>query len=117
MNYVPFSQSQNQNYSYQAAQYFPQPQGNVYFVNNSLEVANIPMGSGVTVVLCPVEQTMYLKTLQGGIPSLIAYSIMPYEHKETSQQETPNYGNQIAELAKQIELIKKQLGGRASDSF
>lgn len=32
--------------SYQSTQYFPQPQGNVYMVNNSLEAANIPMGAG-----------------------------------------------------------------------
>lgn len=35
------------NYSYQQAQYFPQPQGNAYIVDNSLEVANIPMGQSI----------------------------------------------------------------------
>lgn len=39
------------NYSYQQAQYFPQPQGNAYIVDNSLEVANIPMGTGISVIL------------------------------------------------------------------
>lgn len=109
--YVPYNQTQ----SYQATQYFPQPQGNVYLVNNSLEVANVPMGAGLSVVLCPAEQVMYLKTLQGGAPSLMVYSIAPYEQKEASQQEIPNYEIQIAELAKQIESIKKQLGGKLNE--
>lgn len=38
---MPYGQTQN----YQATQYFPQPQGNVYLINNSLEVSNIPMGA------------------------------------------------------------------------
>ena len=109
--YVPYNQTQ----SYQATQYFPQPQGNVYLVNNSLEVANVPMGAGLSVVLCPTEQVMYLKTLQGGAPSLMVYSIAPYEQKETVQQEIPNYEAQIAELTKQIESIKKQLGGKLNE--
>ena len=109
--YVPYNQTQ----SYQATQYFPQPQGNVYLVNNSLEVANVPMGAGLSVVLCQAEQVMYLKTLQGGAPSLMVYSIAPYEQKETVQQETPNYEAQIAELTKQIESIKKQLGGKLNE--
>lgn len=33
--YMPYNQTQ----SYQATQYFPQPQGNVYLVNNSLTVS------------------------------------------------------------------------------
>ena len=109
--YVPYNQTQ----SYQATQYFPQPQGNVYLVNNSLEVANVPMGAGLSVVLCPAEQVMYLKTLQGGAHSLMVYSIAPYEQKENVQQEIPNYEAQIAELTKQIESIKKQLGGKLNE--
>lgn len=31
---------------------FPQPQGNVYMIQNSLEVANIPTGAGVTIAIC-----------------------------------------------------------------
>ena len=65
--YMPYNQTQ----SYQATQYFPQPQGNVYLVNNSLEVANVPMGAGLSMVLCPSEGLMYLKTLQGGATATI----------------------------------------------
>lgn len=109
MNVYPYAQPQ----SYQGTQYFPQPQGNVYFVNNSLEVANIPMGSSLSVVLCPSEGTMYVKTLQGGAPTLMVYKIEPYEQSITTPTaETPDYGAQIAELAKQIEALKTRLGGK-----
>lgn len=104
--YTPYNQPQ----SYQGTQFFPQPQGNVYLVNNSLEVANIPMGAGLSMVLCPSEGLMYLKTLQGGAPSLIVYTIAPYEQKieDVSQLD---YGAQIAELKTQIENLNKKLKG------
>lgn len=100
--FVPYGTTQ----SYQGTQYFPQPQGNVYLVNNSLEVSNIPMGAGLSMVLCPSEGTMYLKTLQGGAPTLIVYSIAPYEAKIDSPPEPqPDYGAQIAELRAQVEAL------------
>ena len=107
--FVPYGTTQ----SYQGTQYFPQPQGNVYLVNNSLEVSNIPMGAGLSMVLCPSEGTMYLKTLQGGAPTLIVYSIAPYEPKaEQPSEPLPDYGAQIAELRAQVEaLMKKSKGG------
>lgn len=109
--YVPYNQTQ----SYQATQYFPQPQGNVYLVNNSLEVANVPMGAGISMVLCPAEGLMYLKTLQGGAPSIIVYSIAPYEQKQEDTSQ-PDYGTQIAELKAQIEALSKKVkGGNLSE--
>ena len=104
--YVPYNNAQ----SFQGTQYFPQPQGNVYLVNNSLEVANVPMGAGISMVLCPSEGVMYLKTLQGGAPSLIVYSIAPYESKPESVA-TPDYGAEIAELKNQIESLSKKIKG------
>ena len=92
--FIPYGSTQ----SYQGTQYFPQPQGNVYLVNNSLEVANVPMGAGLSMILCPSEGLMYLKTLHGGAPSLIVYSIAPYEQKQEPQEPQPDYGAQIAEL-------------------
>ena len=108
-NFIPYGNTQ----SYQGTQYFPQPQGNVYLVNNSLEVSNIPMGAGLSMVLCPSEGTMYLKTLQGGAPTLIVYLIAPYEQKpEQPPEPQPDYGAQIAELRAQVEaLMKKPKGG------
>ena len=104
--YVPYGAN-----AYQGTQYFPQPQGNVYLINNSLEVANVPMGAGLSMAICPSEGTMYLKTLQGGAPSLIVYSIAPYEPPAEEKAEQPDYGAQIAELRAQVEALKKQKGG------
>ena len=108
MNAYPYAQPQ----SYQATQFFPQPQGNVYLINNSLEAANVPMGAEISIALCPSEGLMYLKTLQGGAPSLLVYSFAPYEPKEEPQQPQPDYGAEIAELRAQVEsLLKKSKGG------
>lgn len=104
--YVPYNNAQ----SFQGTQYFPQPQGNVYLVNNSLEVANVPMGAGISIALCPSEGIMYLKTLQGGAPSLIVYSIAPYESKAEAAP-VPDYGAEIAELKAQIESLSKKFKG------
>lgn len=103
--YIPYGSN-----AFQGTQYFPQPQGNVYLINNSLEVANVPMGSGLSMAICPSEGTMYLKTLQGGAPSLIVYSIAPYEAPIEQKQET-DLATQIAELRAEIETLKKSKGG------
>jgi hypothetical protein len=68
------------------------------------------MGSGLSMAICPSEGTMYLKTLQGGAPSLIVYSITPYE-APTPQNEAPDLVAQVAELRAEIEALKKSKGG------
>ena len=103
--YIPYGSN-----AFQGTQYFPQPQGNVYLINNSLEVANVPMGSGISMAICPSEGIMYLKTLQGGAPSLIVYSITPYE-APTEQKQDVDLAAQIAELRAEIETLKKSKGG------
>lgn len=105
--YIPYGGAN----AYQATQYFPQPQGNVYLLNNSLEVANVPMGSGLSIAICPSENIMYLKTLQGGAPSLIVYSIAPYEQKVDEVVPQVDYGAQIAELKAQVEALSKKVKG------
>lgn len=105
--YIPYNQIQ----PYQATQYFPQPQGNVYLINNSLEVSNVPMGAGLSLALCPSEGIMYLKTLQGGAPSLIVYSFAPYEAPAEETAPQPDYGAQIAELKLQVETLSKKVKG------
>jgi hypothetical protein len=69
------------------------------------------MGAGLSMAICPSEGTMYLKTLQGGAPSLIVYSIAPYEPPVEEKVDQPDYGAQIAELRAQVEALKKQKGG------
>ena len=51
-NTQPFSsQIVNQN----VQPLFPQPTGNVYNINSTLEVANVPVGAGISVALCLPE--------------------------------------------------------------
>ena len=58
---------------------------------------------------------MYLKPLQGGAPSIIVYSIAPYEQKQEDTLQ-PDYGAQIAELKAQIEALSKKVkGGNLSE--
>ena len=63
---------------------FPQPSGNVYFVNNNLEVANIPIGAGMSAVLCLPENLLYIKTMQNNMPMLLGYKLSPLESSTSS---------------------------------
>lgn len=90
-------------YYQQAPQLFPTPQGNVYFINNSLEIANIPMGTGFSVALCLSEKLLYLKTLQNGNPMLLVYNLEPYKNNEENNENDS------------IELILKKYDERLSD--
>ena len=49
-NVAPMQQNQFQQQNVQPL--FPQPQGNVYNINSTLEVANVPVGAGISVALC-----------------------------------------------------------------
>lgn len=90
-------------YYQQTPQLFPTPQGNVYFINNSLEIANIPMGTGFSAALCLSEKLLYLKTLQNGNPMLLVYNLEPYKNNEENNENDS------------IELILKKYEERLSD--
>jgi hypothetical protein len=74
---------------------FPQPSGNVYMVNNNLEVANIPIGVGMSAVLCLSENLLYIKTMQNNMPMLLGYKLSPLEPPtSTSEQPTEDASEQ-----------------------
>lgn len=90
-----------------AQQFFPQPQGNVYSINNTLEVANVPAGSGITVALCIPEELMYVKSIQNGQPMFLAYKLIPYVEEEKTNSD-PVLEDRVARLEEKIvELIKE----------
>ena len=93
---------------YQATQYFPQPQGNVYMVNNSLEVANIPMGSGISAVICMNENAIYLKTMQNGMPSVMAYTLSPFSSAQAQTSPTPSQTSN-SDLEARLSAIEETL--------
>lgn len=66
---------------------FPQPQGNVYNINSTLEVANVPVGAGMSIALCLPENVMYIKTMQNGNPLFYPYKIVPFTNTSTSVPE------------------------------
>ena len=86
---------------------FPQPNGNVYLIQNSLEVANVPAGAGITIALCMVENLMYLKTIQNAQPTLLAFRISPYT--DAPRQTTPPQTSNEATLENRVAVLEKQL--------
>ena len=80
---------------------FPQPQGNVYNINSTLEVANVPVGAGVSVALCLPENVMYIKTMQNGNPLFYPYKITPFTN-EPVQEEKQTANISIEQLASQL---------------
>lgn len=89
---------------------FPQPQGNVYSINSTLEVANVPASAGLSVALCLPENVMYVKTMQNGTPQFWAYSISPYENKpqEVKEEDNNDVAARLDKLEEQIAELKKQ---------
>lgn len=111
-SYNPYSSN-----SYQGTQMFPQPQGNVYILSNSMEVASVPVSGGVSAAICPSENLMYLKAMVNGSPSLMIYSLTPCESKQETQ--TSELSKRLENLEKQIEKIGKLLngGGKLKDEL
>lgn len=89
---------------------FPQPQGNVYNINSTLEVANVPVGAGISVALCLPENTMFIKTMQNGNPLFYPYKIVPYSNEvEQSTSTTTQEANPIDDLITQIQSCNERI--------
>lgn len=128
-NYQGFQFNQNsvpQQPMFQSQQFFPQPQGNIYLINNSLEMANVPtIGTGISAALCLSEGVMYLKTMQNGAPAFIGYNVTPFDSKDnpttkTQQQNEDthnisNYMDRLERLEKEIETLKQKTGCNLSE--
>lgn len=101
-NSQPQAQSQMMNQNVQPL--FPQPQGNVYNINSTLEVANVPVGAGISVALCLAENTMFIKTMQNGNPMFYPYKILPFanEVEQVSQTEPTKENTQAEEFTNQL---------------
>lgn len=125
-SYVPFNQ--NQGYQpYQATQYFPQPQGSIYMIANANDVANVPVGAGLSAAICLRDNVMYLKTIQNGSPMLLGYRLAPLDGNgaDSVQEQTQSgsdtkitailedYGKRLETLEKQIATPKTQSGGNS----
>lgn len=115
----------------QSQQYFPQPQGNIFMINASQDIANVPVGNDVSAAVCLSEGTMYLKTMQNGKPMLLGYKLSPLGEQTSSsifeeattvktegieneklQKLLGEYGTKITNLESQIGKIKEKIGGQ-----
>lgn len=127
-SYVPFNSSQNYQ-PYQATQYFPQPQGSIYMIANASDVANVPVGAGLSAAICLRDGIMYLKTIQNGSPMLLGYKLAPLDGngaepiQENTQQPAPadtkitaileDYGKRLESLERQIVKPAPKNGGNS----
>lgn len=94
---------------------FPQPNGNIYVISNSLEVANVPAGAGITAALCQNESLLYLKTVQNGVPTFLAYKLSPYTESPKMAAQENDIEVRLAALEKQISTLLIALGGKRND--
>lgn len=94
---------------------FPQPNGNIYVISNSLEVANVPAGAGITAALCQSEGLLYLKTVQNGVPTFLAYKLTPYTESPKMNAQENDVETRLAMLEKQISTLLIALGGKRND--
>lgn len=85
-NYMNYNQNPGFQ-PYQATQYFPQPQGSIYMIGSSNDVANVPVGAGLSAAICLREGLIYLKTIQNGSPMLLGYKLSPLEGNATIQEQ------------------------------
>lgn len=106
----PFQQNQQMLNQQNVQPLFPQPQGNVYNINSTLEVANVPVGAGVSVALCLPENVMYIKTMQNGNPLFYPYKITPFTNEQSQQEEKPQSSSTtIDQLMEQIKICNDKI--------
>ena len=94
---------------------FPQPNGNIYVISNSLEVANVPAGAGITAALCQSEGLLYLKTVQNGVPTFLAYKLTPYTESPKMTTQVNDLEIRLATLENQLSTLLIALGGKRND--
>ena len=103
----PFGQQQN------VQPLFPQPQGNVYSINSTLEVANVPVGAGMSVALCLPENVMYIKTMQNGNPLFYPYKVIPFTQNDGAaaqgKEEAQTSSISLEDLVSQIKFCNEKI--------
>lgn len=93
---------------------FPQPQGNVYNINSTLEMANVPVGAGISVALCMPENIMYIKAMQNGNPLLYPYKIVPFtqtqmQQPDEAEKSEPDLQSQLKDCCSKIQALEEKV--------
>ena len=102
-------------------QMFIQPSGNVYQLNSSSDIDMVPVGNQmVSVGFCFNEGIIQFKTLQNGIPMVVAYQMTPIDAKElaakkaASQNAATSLENRIAKIEQLLSNQNKKEGADLS---
>ena len=91
MAYNYMNNQPQQNFAqFQTPQMFPQPNGNIYSINSSNELTNIPVGVGLSAALCLSENMLYLKSIQNGNPVIWSYRLSTGEQELNKTESTTN---------------------------
>ena len=99
---------------------FPQPIGNVYNLNTTADIANVPTSAGISLGLCLNENILYIKALQNGAPALLAYRLGPIESNDIADDNKDNekinkilqsFEARFSSFEKQLSNIKEKIGG------
>ena len=93
-------------------------------IANANDVANVPVGAGLSAAICLRDNVMYLKTIQNGSPMLLGYRLAPLDGNgadSVQEQAQPvadtkitaileDYGKRLENLEKQLIPVTKKGG-------
>ena len=85
-------------------QLYPQPQGIVYFINSSNDLSTVPISNATASIFCLPEDLCYIRTIQGGVPNIVSYKLIPVTDNEKKEKE-----EDILEIVKRLEERIKNL--------
>lgn len=94
---------------YQPQPFFPQPQGSVYLASSLTEMANIPIGTGISAVFCMPEGLVSVKTMQNGAPAMLTYKLVPYV-QEQAQPQAKQQTLSLENVLDRLEALEQRLG-------
>ena len=88
-------------------------------IGSSNDVANVPVGAGLSAAICLSEGIMYLKTIQNGSPMLLGYRLCSLEDTNNSNTvgaktvDNEDFGKRVTtvleDYGKRIERIENHL--------
>lgn len=107
-NTQPAPQQQAQQNFFFPMALFPQPVGNVYSLNSSNEVGNLPTGNGLSVGLCMTDNMLFIKSLQNGEPVFLTYKLSPAMPVQQDRAQE----DKIVALENEIKKLKEKMGGK-----
>lgn len=99
----------NQQITFQQPSFFPQPIGNVYNLSTATDIGNVPASANLSAGLCLAENILYIKSLQGGVPMILGYKLVPLESAAGVVQkevETDKLEDRLQRLENEIAKLK-----------